>query len=396
MTEVRVTLNRSPLAATEREGIVASPVFGQAFTDHMVTMTYSGGSWGPLELKPFAPLPLSPATLALHYGQSIFEALKAYRLQDGSAALFRSPRNASRMAASAERIAMPALSAGVFQLACALLVEADRDWIPDADGAALYVRPFMFASEPHLSVRPATEYMFVVIACPVASYFDSGSPAIRVAVESRDVRATAGGTGAAKFAGNYAAGFAAHDRAGRAGHDQVMWLDAVEHRWVEELNAMNVMFVWNRAGRTVLSTPPLTGTILGGVTRESLLQLAAAENLAGPGPVIDDAVEEPVSIEMVRAGAADGGLLEVFACGTAAVIAPIGSLVIGDREVKIGSGGPGEVTMKLRQRLLDIQHGRVADVHGWMTPLDAVLTKSGVDPASLRPGASPSGTDLPV
>lgn len=392
MTEVHISLNRSPLPATKRYAIVDNPVFGQSFTDHMVTMRFTDGRWSDLELSPFGPMSLSPATLALHYGQSIFEALKAYRLADGTPALFRPSSNAARMAASATRIAMPELPADAFETACALLVEADRDWIPDADGAALYVRPFMFASEPHLSVRPATEYMFVVIACPVASYFDSGASAITVAVESRDVRATAGGTGAAKFSGNYAAGFAAHGRAGEAGHDQVMWLDAAEHRWVEELNAMNVMFVWNRSGRTVLSTPPLTGTILGGVTRESLLRLAADLDLEGPGAagshpagtLVDEVTEERVSIDMIRSGIEDGSLLEIFACGTAAVIAPIGRLVIDDETLTIGSGGPGEVTVGLRQKLLDVQHGRAADTRGWMTRVDTVLTSSGIDPRSLH------------
>ncbi|MGB6058938.1 MAG: branched-chain amino acid aminotransferase [Microthrixaceae bacterium] len=382
MTEVQISLNRSPLRTSEREAIIGSPVFGQAFTDHMVTMNFADGSWGPLRLSPFGPLSLSPATLALHYGQSIFEALKAYRFADGTASMFRPSRNAARMAESAARIAMPQLPIGVFELACALLVEADRDWIPAADGAALYVRPFMFASEPHLSVRPAAEYIFAVIACPDAAYFDSGAPAITVAVESRDVRATAGGTGAAKFAGNYAAGFAAHGRAGDAGYDQVMWLDAAEHRWVEELNAMNVMFVWSRSGRTVLSTPPLTGTILGGVTRESLLRLAVHKTSGDA--VVDEVVEEPVSIEMVRAGLASGDLVEMFACGTAAVIAPIGGLVVDGEVLRIGSDGPGPVTMKLRQLLLDIQHGRVADVHNWMSRVDDVLTAAGIETESLR------------
>ena len=192
-------------------------MFGEAFTDHMVVMRWADGEWGALELQPFAPLSLSPATLALHYGQSIFEALKAYALADGSVGLFRPDRNAARMAMSAERIAMPALPDGVFEQACQLLVDIDRAWVPTADGAALYVRPFMFGSEPHLSVRPANEYLFVVIASPVASYFGPELRAITVAVETSDVRATPGGTGAAKFAGNYAAGFAAHGQRGCRG-----------------------------------------------------------------------------------------------------------------------------------------------------------------------------------
>lgn len=396
VTDIRISLNRSPLPAAEREAIVGSPVFGQTFTDHMVTMTFSDGLWGPLELSPFGPLSLSPATLALHYGQSIFEALKAYRLTDGSAALFRPSTNAARMGISAERIAMPQLPSGVFELACSLLAEADRDWIPAADGAALYVRPFMFASEPHLSVRPATEYTFLVIACPVASYFGAGQQSIAVQVESRDVRATPGGTGAVKFAGNYAAGFAAHGRAGDAGHDQVLWLDATERSWVEELNAMNVMFVWNRKGRRVLTTPPLTGTILDGVTRDSLLQVARDHPRAGSSEAaadgvdasfgVDEVLEEPVSIEMVQTSLADGSLLEMFACGTAAVISPIGRLVIHGQALSVGTGGAGATTMFLRRQLLDIQYGRAVDIHGWMVPVVSVLTDAGIDVGRLRTG----------
>lgn len=360
MIDVRRTPNPNPLPAAQRQQILAAPVFGESFTDHMVTMRYRDGEWGALELGPFGPLELSPATLALHYGQSIFEALKAYALPDGTAALFRPGRNAERMATSARRIALPALPEGAFELACALLVDADRDWVPTADGAALYVRPFAFASEPHLSVRPATEYLFVVIASPVASYFGAHLRAITVQVEVSDVRATPGGTGAVKFAGNYAAGFAAHGRAGAAGHDQVLWLDATERRWVEELNAMNVMFVWERGGATTITTPPASDTILEGVTRDSLMQLA-------------DVHEEPTSIEQIHAGVADGTLREVFACGTAAAIAPIGTLVHAGQALRIGSGEPGPVTVDLRRRLLDVQQGRAEDPFGWRVPVRELL-----------------------
>ncbi len=365
MHPVVVTEHPSPLSASRRDEILAAPVFGESFSDHMVTMRSQDGEWGPLELGPFAPLSLSPATLALHYGQSIFEALKAYALDDGSVGLFRPERNAARMDASARRIAMPTLPAGVFEQACALLVDADRNWVPRQDGAALYVRPFLFGSEAHLSVRPAHEYLFVVIGSPVASYFGPQLRAITVAVETSDVRATPGGTGAAKFAGNYAAGFAAHGRAGAAGHDQVLWLDAVEHRWVEELNAMNVVFVWDRDGRTVVTTPPLTGTILDGVTRDSLL--AVLDDVVAAGDAgIDEVSVEATSIEHLRAGAEHATLREAFACGTAAVIAPIGRFVHDDTEWVLGDGQPGPITMELRRRLLDVQYGRAEDRHGWV------------------------------
>lgn len=344
-------------------------MFGAAFTDHMVTMTHRDGAWGPMELRPFEALALSPATLALHYGQSIFEALKAYSSPDGGPALFRPERNAARFAHSCRRLAIPELPEGAFELACALLVDADRDWVPTAEGAALYVRPFAFASEAHLSVRPAEEYLFVVIASPVAEYFGDRLRAITVGVEVDDVRATPGGTGAVKFAGNYAAGFAAHARAGSADCDQVLWLDAVEHRWVEELNAMNVVFIWERGGRTVLTTPPLTGTILDGVTRDSLLRLAAESE------VIDEVHEERTAIEQVRSGLHDGTLREVFACGTAAVIAPIGTLVEDGMRRTVGDGEPGSITTALRRALIDLQQGRAPDPHGWMHPVHQLLAE---------------------
>lgn len=379
--DVRIHLNPDRVDAATRDAILARPVFGESFGDHMVTMTWRDGAWGPLELVPFGPLELSPATLALHYGQSVFEALKAYRGPDGTAALFRPAVNARRFAVSARRLAMPTLPDGVFELACALVAGADRDWIPSGHGAALYVRPFLFGSEAHLSVRPSNEYRFVVIASPAASYFGDHLAAISVAVETTDVRASPGGTGAVKFAGNYAAGFAAHGRAGAAGQDQVLWLDAAERRWVEELNAMNVMFVWNRAGRTVLSTPPLTGTILEGVTRSSLLALAADPEPSGVR--IDEVVEQPTSIEEVRDALGDGSLREMFACGTAAVIAPIGILLDEGVTRRVGDGRPGVVTAELRRRLLEVQHGTGPDPHGWMQPIDRILAGCDVDPDSL-------------
>ena len=382
VTEVRISLNPTPMDDAAREAVLAAPVFGETFTDHMVVMRFAEGAWGPLELQPFAPLSLSPGTLALHYGQSIFEALKAYTLADGTTALFRPDRNAQRFAASSRRIAIPELPEGAFELGCALLAGADSGWVPTEDGAALYVRPFAFGSEPHLSVRPANEYLFVIIASPVANYFGDRLSAITVAVERGDVRASPGGTGAVKFAGNYAAGFAAHGRAGDAGHDQVLWLDAVEHRWVEELNAMNVMFVWRHDGRTVVTTPPLTGTILDGVTRDSLLTLAAADasgnGSAVPGVEIDEMVVRATSIEDVRTGIADGTLVEMFACGTAAVMAPVGALVDRGERLVIGDGEPGPVTIALRRQLLDVQHGVAEDHFGWLARVDDTLAAAGV------------------
>lgn len=365
---IEVTTQRSaaPRTGDERAAVLAAPSFGAEFTDHMVICRYRDDRWGPLELVPFADLSLSPATLALHYGQSVFEALKAFRSSDapgtsvsagGDPTLFRPDLNAARFARSCRRLSMPELPPGAFELGCRLLVDADRDWVPTQEGAALYVRPFMFASEAHLSVRPAQEFLFVVIASPVASYFGAGVGAITVHVEREDVRASPGGTGSVKFAGNYAAGFGAHGRAGAAGHDQVLWLDAAEHRWVEELNAMNVMFVWDRGATPVLTTPPLSGTILDGVTRNSLLTLGSDAGL--------DVIEEPTSIDQIHAGIADGSLKEAFACGTAAVVVPIGHLADRGDLLRVGDGAAGAVTLDLRHRLLGVQQGRRRDVHGW-------------------------------
>lgn len=355
--------NPAPVDSTVRDAVIEAPEFGSTMTDHMVTMTWSDQQWGPLELRPFEPLSLSPATLALHYGQSMFEALKAYAQPDGAVALFRPSVNARRFATSGERLAMPALPAGAFEQACEMLVDVDRAWVPDALGAALYVRPFMFGCEPHLSVRPATKYLFVVIASPVASYFGPNDPAITVAVETKDVRAALGGTGAVKFAGNYSAGFAAHARAHERGADQVMWLDAVEHRWVEELNAMNVMAVTTTAGRRVLRTPPLGGTILPGVTRMSLLDLAVESGLVDRVEVAPIAIDE--LLDEVRSGVTS----ELFACGTAAVVAPIGRVLFGDEDVVVGSGEPGAVTVAIRDDLVALQSGRRPDPHGWLSPV---------------------------
>lgn len=372
VTEVRITATDRPLPDEQRRRVLAAPVFGESFGDHMVTSTWRDGGWGPLELGPLRPLALHPATLALHYGQSVFEALKAYAQPDGSVALFRPGRNAARFAASARRIEMPELEDGVFELACALLAEADRGWVPDDVGAALYLRPFLFGSEAHLSVRPAREYRFVVIASPVASYFGDHLGAITVAVESGDVRASPGGTGSVKFAGNYAAGFAAHGRASASGADQVLWLDATEHRWVEELNAMNVLVAWRGEAGTVLSTPPLGGTILEGVTRDSLLALAAEL------PQVAEVRAEPVSIDQLRAGIRDATLLEVMACGTAAVVVPVGTLLHDGDRLVVGDGTAGPLATALRRRLVDLQQGRAPDPHGWRVPVRDVLEAAGV------------------
>jgi branched-chain amino acid aminotransferase len=272
-------------------------------------------------------------------------------------ALFRPEANARRFNASAQRLAMPELPEDLFIEAIRQLVAVDANWFPEVEGGSLYLRPFMIATEAFLGVRPAKEYKFIVIASPAGNYFKSGAPAVSIWV-SDYTRAAPGGTGAAKCGGNYAASLVPTAEAFAKGHDQVLFLDAAEHRWIEELGGMNLFFVM-ADGR--INTPPLTGTILPGVTRNSLLQLAAEEGLK--------VTEEPYSLDQWRADAASGALLEAFACGTAAVVTPVGKVAGRDGEFTIGSGGPGQITQKLRSRLVAIQRGEAPDPHGWVLKL---------------------------
>ncbi|MCE2842198.1 MAG: branched-chain amino acid aminotransferase [Novosphingobium sp.] len=309
----------APTADAVRAGLVADPGFGKIFSDHMVTIDWTEGQgWHSATLGPRQPIALDPAASVLHYAQEIFEGLKAYRLQ---------------------------------------LVAVDADWFPSVEGGSLYLRPFMIATEAFLGVRPAKEYKFIVIASPAGNYFKSGAPAVSIWV-SDYTRAAPGGTGAAKCGGNYAASLVPTAEAFAKGHDQVLFLDAAEHKWIEELGGMNLFFVM-ADGRIV--TPPLTGTILPGVTRDSLLQLAAEEGLK--------VAEEPYSLDQWQADAASGALLEAFACGTAAVVTSVGKVAGRDREFTIGSGGPGQLTQKLRSRLVSIQRGEAPDPHGWVMKL---------------------------
>ncbi len=348
----------APTADAVRAGLVADPGFGKIFSDHMVTIDWTEGQgWHSARLGPRQPIPLDPAASVLHYAQEIFEGLKAYRLADGTMALFRPEANARRFNASAQRLAMPELPEDLFIEAIRQLVAVDANWFPEVEGGSLYLRPFMIATEAFLGVRPAKEYKFIVIASPAGNYFKSGAPAVSIWV-SDYTRAAPGGTGAAKCGGNYAASLVPTAEAFAKGHDQVLFLDAAEHKWIEELGGMNLFFVM-ADGR--INTPPLTGTILPGVTRNSLLQLAAEEGLK--------VSEEPYSLDQWRADAASGALLEAFACGTAAVVTSVGKVAGREGEFTIGSGGPGQITQKLRSRLVAIQRGEAPDPHGWVLRL---------------------------
>ncbi len=346
----------SPVPADKRAELLKNPGFGRVFSDHMVTVRYhESKGWYDARIEPRAPIPMDPAAAVLHYAQEIFEGLKAYRTKDGGATMFRPIENARRFQQSAERLAMPSLPEELFVEACDLLVKTDRDWIPDGDGASLYIRPFMFANEIFLGVKPSSDYLFIVIASSVGSYFKTDAPAVSLWVSQEFTRAAPGGTGAAKCGGNYASSLLAQAEATRHGCDQVVFLDAVEQKWVEELGGMNIFFVFDDGS---MMTPPLGGTILPGITRSSLLTLAKDKGIK--------VREDRYSIDQWRTDARSGRLREAFACGTAAVVTPIGTVRSKDGEFKIGNGGPGTQTEDLKSALVGIQRGHAADKYGWL------------------------------
>jgi branched-chain amino acid aminotransferase len=352
--------NPNPVEPSERAARLIDPGFGKVFTDHMVTIRYSDDKgWHDAKVGPRAPLTLDPATAVLHYAQEIFEGLKAYRLADGGMALFRPEQNARRFQRSAKRLAMPELPEEMFLQACKQLVEVDKDWFPPVDGGSIYLRPFMIASEVFLGVKPSAEYLFMVIASAAGNYFKSGTPAISIWVSEQYTRAAPGGTGAAKCGGNYAASLVAQSEAIKQGCDQVVFLDAAEHRWVEELGGMNLFFLFDDGS---MITPPADGTILEGITRDSVLTLAREQGL--------NVREERYAIDQWQADAESGRLVEAFACGTAAVITPVGKVQSAKGSFTIGAGGAGQMTQQIRSKLVDIQRGIATDTHSWVQRID--------------------------
>jgi branched-chain amino acid aminotransferase len=301
---------------------------------------------------------MDPSAAALHYAQSIFEGLKAYAQPDGSVATFRPEANAARFVRSAERLAMPPVPEEAFLAAVDALVDSDRDWVPTGPDQTLYLRPYQLAVEPFLGVRPASEYLFLVIASPAGAYFPRGLHPVSVYVSEDYVRAAPGGTGDVKCAGNYAASLLPQQQASALGCDQVVYLDAVEKRYVEELGGMNLFIVLGSGDDAELVTPELSGTLLPGITRDSLITLARDMG--------HRVTERKFTVEEWRQGVADGTVTETFACGTAAVITPVGDVKARTGDFTVGDGKPGPLTMALRESLLDIQHGRVADTHRWL------------------------------
>jgi len=355
-----VKKNQEPRSAEERDAILANPGFGVNFTDHMVDVCWSEmGGWHRPRVQPYGPISLDPAAAVLHYGQEVFEGLKAFRHEDGSIWSFRPEANGARLQRSARRMALPELPIDAFIDSLKQIIAVDGDWVPNAAETSLYLRPFMFAKEAFLGVRPAKKVNYYVIASPAGAYFTGGVAPVSIWISTNYTRAGKGGTGAAKTGGNYASSLIAQQEASAQGCAQVLFLDAEEGKYVEELGGMNVVLV-KKDGTLVT---PQSESILEGITRDSVLQLAEDR-----GHTIE---RRRVTLEEWREGVESGEITEMFACGTAAVITPI-ALLKGDG-VEFGSADApaGELTMSLREELTDIQYGRREDKHGWMMRLDA-------------------------
>jgi branched-chain amino acid aminotransferase len=361
MIEFDIRPSHQTVPMARRDEILAAPGFGQTFTDHMVTLRWSAGSgWHDGRLEPYGPFTFAPATAVFHYGQEIFEGMKAYRHEGGSVTLFRPEQNAARFNQSARRMAMPEIDEETFIRALELLVTQDSAWVPNGLGNSLYLRPMMIATQHGLGfTHPSDSYLFCVIACPATAYFGATPRALKVWLSEEYTRAAPGGTGFAKAGGNYGGAFAAGRQAAAQDCDQVVWLDSVEHAWVEEMGGMNLFFVYGSPGHQPrIMTPALTGTLLPGITRDSLLTLAPTLGIG--------ADQGRISTNQWREECASGALTEAFACGTAAVMAPVGTVRGVSGEWRIGDGEPGPVTLTLRDELLGIQYGRRPDPFGWI------------------------------
>ncbi|KAA1418587.1 branched-chain amino acid aminotransferase [Nocardioides humilatus] len=354
--QITTTLTSNPTDDARLAEILANPGFGTNFTDHMFTVEWTPAEgWHNARITPYGPITLDPAAAVLHYAQEIFEGMKAYRHDDGSVWLFRPEANAERMVRSTERLALPALPVEDFVQAVDALVEVDQRWVPANDEGgekSLYIRPFMFASEKFLGVRPAEHVTFMVIASPAGAYFKGGAKPVNLWLTEEYTRAGRGGMGAAKTGGNYASSLVAQREAYAKGCDQVVFLDAEEGKYVEELGGMNMYFVYDDGSIVT----PETGTILEGITRASIIEIL--------GKMGYQVTERKFGIDEWRADVTSGRITEIFACGTAAVVTPVGSLKTADGD----SPAPAstELTMKVRAALVDTQFGRAEDTFGWM------------------------------
>jgi branched-chain amino acid aminotransferase len=329
--------------------------FGDILTDHMFLMDYDAGKgWQNPRIEPYGSLSIDPAAMALHYGQEVFEGLKAYRGKGGDLYLFRPRDNFERMNRSASRLCMPEVDIDLVMAGMKKLILLDREWVPSAEGTSLYIRPAMFASEPHLGVRPARNYLFFIIIGPVGAYYKEGLNPVKIYVEDFYVRASRGGTGEAKTAGNYAASLLAAEKAKAKGFTQVLWLDAAERKYVEEVGTMNMFFVIE--GDVI--TAPLNGSILPGITRDSVIQIVKHWGMK--------VSERSLSIDEVISAAKNGKLREAFGTGTAAVISPVGQITFKGEDHIVAGGKMGDLSQKLYNEIVGIQYGQKPDPWGWV------------------------------
>ena len=351
MQEIRLELTKNP----KQKPAPGAPLpFGTIFTDHMFMMDYDlGQGWHDPRIVPYGPIELEPSAMCLHYGQSVFEGMKAYRAVDGRILLFRPEKNMARLNVSNDRLCIPAIDEEFAKEAIAKLVSIERDWIPSGEGTSLYIRPFIIGVDPHVGVHPANHLIFMVICCPVGAYYPEGLNPVKIYVEKNYVRAVRGGMGYTKTAGNYAASLKAQDEAEKQEYTQVLWLDGVERKYIEEVGTMNVFFVIDDE----VVTPALQGSILSGITRMSCIEILRHWGMK--------VTERRISIDEVAEAARTGHLKEAFGSGTAAVISPIGHLKWGDEVMDINNGEIGPISQRLYDTLTGIQWGKLPDELGW-------------------------------
>ena len=355
MQEIQLTKTTAPKAKPQDESALG---FGRIFTDHMFLMNYEEGKgWFNPRIVPYGAFDMDPAAMVLHYGQAIFEGTKCYRREDGGLQLFRAADNLARMTRSAQRMGMPALDEETALEGLKQLVLTDADWVPHREGTSLYIRPTMISTDVGLGVHASKTYLFYIILSPVGAYYKEGLKPVSIYVEDEYVRAVRGGVGFTKCAGNYAASILAGDIAEKKGFSQVLWLAGVEQKYVEEVGSMNMMFAYGNK----IVTPRLNGSILPGITRDSVLKLARQLGF--------EAEEARLNVEKIFADAKSGKLTEAFGTGTAAVISPVGTLALRDEKVTVGDGGIGRISQKLYDTLTGIQYGRIPDENGWITRL---------------------------
>lgn len=356
MLDIKIQKTTTPKAKPDENRLG----FGNYYTDHMFVMDYTEGQgWHSPRIEPYHALSLDPAAMVFHYAQESFEGLKAYRTKEGKVQLFRPEKNGERLQSTHERLCIPTIPVEDFVQAVKTLVEVDRDWVPSAEGTSLYLRPFTIATEAHLGVKPSDSYQFLVIASPSGAYYEEGLNPVKIYVEDEYVRATPGGTGFIKCGGNYAASLAGQMKAHEMGYSQVLWLDGIDRKYVEEVGSMNCFFKIDG----VIRTAPCVGTVLPGITRMSCIEL-----LRDWGYTVD--CETRLSIEEVMQAARTGHLEEVFGTGTAAVVSPVGQLYYEGETAVIGGGKIGEVTQRLYDTLTGIQWGTLADEKGWVVPVE--------------------------